>query len=125
MNDHTPDTVGLDISKAHLDVHRRTSGDSARFANDAAGFEALTAWLGDTAAWVVTLPLAQGASLGSLQGQEVLVGRLVRQRCMRAFVVVEELLAREAGSDGLDGQRTVVESPENPDQRTKSTGLTA
>ena len=38
MNDHTPDTVGVDISKAHLDVHRRASGDSARFANDAAGF---------------------------------------------------------------------------------------
>ena len=26
MNDHTPDTVGVDISKAHLDVHRRASG---------------------------------------------------------------------------------------------------
>ena len=36
-----------------LDVHRRASGDSAQFANDTAGFEALASWLGDTEAWVV------------------------------------------------------------------------
>ena len=29
MSDHTPDTIGVDISKAHLDVHRRSTGESA------------------------------------------------------------------------------------------------
>lgn len=53
MDDHTPDTVGVDISKAHLDAHRRSTGESARFANEAAGFEELAAWIGDTAALLV------------------------------------------------------------------------
>ena len=53
MDDHTPDTVGVDISKAHLDAHRRSTGESARFANEAAGFEELAAWIGDPAALLV------------------------------------------------------------------------
>ena len=53
MNDHTPDTIGVDISKAHLDVHRRSTGESARFANAAAGFDELAAWVGDCTALVV------------------------------------------------------------------------
>ena len=53
MDDHTPDTVGADISKAHLDVHRRSTGESARFANEADGFEELAAWIGDPAALLV------------------------------------------------------------------------
>ena len=36
-----------------LDVHRRSTGESARFANAAAGFEELAAWVGDSAALVV------------------------------------------------------------------------
>jgi hypothetical protein len=27
------DSIGIDISKAHLDVHRLTTGDAAQFAN--------------------------------------------------------------------------------------------
>ena len=53
MDDHTPDTVGVDISKAHLDGHRRSTGESVRFANDADGFEELAAWVGDPAVLVV------------------------------------------------------------------------
>ena len=41
MTNHTPNTVGVDISKAHLDVHQHPSGRTARFSNDDAGFEAL------------------------------------------------------------------------------------
>ena len=51
INDHTPDTVGVDVSKAHLDVHRRATGESARFANDDDGFEALAAWIGTSLSW--------------------------------------------------------------------------
>ncbi len=53
MSDHTPDTIGVDISKAHLDVHRRSTGESARFANAATGFDELAAWVGDCTALVV------------------------------------------------------------------------
>ncbi len=53
MNDHTPNTVGVDISKAHLDAHRLRSAEAARFANDPAGIEALAAWIGASASRVV------------------------------------------------------------------------
>ena len=39
-------TVGIDISKAHLDAHRLADGRSARFDNDPAGFRALIDWIG-------------------------------------------------------------------------------
>ena len=46
MNNHTPNTVGIDISKAHLDAHELPSQRAARFANDAAGIRRLTEWIG-------------------------------------------------------------------------------
>ena len=49
MTNHTPNTVGVDISKAHLDAHQLPSGRTAQFTNDAAGFEALAAWIGPEA----------------------------------------------------------------------------
>ena len=39
-------TVGIDISKAHLDAHRLADGHSAQFDNDPAGFRALIDWIG-------------------------------------------------------------------------------
>lgn len=42
------DSIGIDISKAHLDVHRVKTGASARFGNDPTGFKALKRWIGDT-----------------------------------------------------------------------------
>jgi transposase len=42
----TKDTIGIDISKDHLDAHRMSDGASRRFANDQAGHKALIAWLG-------------------------------------------------------------------------------
>ena len=38
-------TVGVDISKTHLDVYVVPAGQAARFPNDAAGFKALIAWI--------------------------------------------------------------------------------
>ena len=43
MSDHTPNTVGVDISKAHLDAHALPSGRAERFANNAAGIRKLAA----------------------------------------------------------------------------------
>ena len=39
------DTIGVDISKDHLDVHRLADGASRRFANDKSGHKALVKWL--------------------------------------------------------------------------------
>ena len=38
-------TVGIDISKTHLDAYMAPTGKAARFTNDAAGFNALIAWI--------------------------------------------------------------------------------
>jgi transposase len=42
----TNDTIGVDISKDHLDAHRMSDGASRRFANDEHGHRALLKWLG-------------------------------------------------------------------------------
>ena len=39
------DTIGVDISKDHLDAHRLGDGESRRFANDKSGHEAFVKWL--------------------------------------------------------------------------------
>jgi len=41
----TKTTIGIDISKATLDVHRLSDGDAMQFSNDGAGFRALERWL--------------------------------------------------------------------------------
>lgn len=40
-------TIGVDISKAHLDVYRLPDKASRRFTNDKAGLKALVKWLGE------------------------------------------------------------------------------
>ena len=42
MTDHT---IGVDISKSHLDVFRLEDGAAQRFDNSAAGFRSLIKWL--------------------------------------------------------------------------------
>jgi transposase len=39
------DSIGIDVSKDHLDVYALGEGRAARFGNDAAGFRKLKAWL--------------------------------------------------------------------------------
>lgn len=41
----TSDSIGVDISKDHLDVHRLSDGAVARFPNTSGGFRALAVWL--------------------------------------------------------------------------------
>lgn len=43
----TDNTIGVDISKSHLDVFRLEDGAAQRFDNSAAGFRALVKWLGN------------------------------------------------------------------------------
>ena len=106
MNDHTPDTVGVDISKAHLDVHRRASGDSARFTNDAAGFEALASWLGDTAAWVVY----ESTGPWHRAFEEALAGRL-RLACVNAMRArrFAQAMGQEAKTDAADARVLAIQ----------------
>lgn len=52
----TNDTIGVDISKDHLDAHRMSDGSSRRFANDNAGHQALMNWLGEPEARIVYEP---------------------------------------------------------------------
>ncbi len=42
MNDHS---IGIDISKSHLDAHRLGDGAAARFSNSPKGFRDLATWL--------------------------------------------------------------------------------
>jgi transposase len=51
-----PSTIGVDISKGSLDVHRLPDGASRRFGNDKAGYRSLIAWLGADVARVVFEP---------------------------------------------------------------------
>ena len=43
----TNGTIGVDISKDHLDAHRMSDGASHRFANDENGHQAFLKWLGE------------------------------------------------------------------------------
>ncbi len=45
----TNHTIGIDISKAHLDAYAAPEGRAARFWNDAAGFQKLIGWIGPEA----------------------------------------------------------------------------
>jgi transposase len=47
------DTIGIDISKDTLDVHRQSDGRHARFGNDRAGLAALRRWIGKAPVRVV------------------------------------------------------------------------
>ena len=42
------DTIGVDVSKDHLDAHRLADGATRRFANDKGGHKALIKWLTET-----------------------------------------------------------------------------
>lgn len=43
----TNNTIGVDISKDHLDAHRMSDGAARRFANDRHGHQALLTWVGE------------------------------------------------------------------------------
>lgn len=45
MKKMTDVTIGVDISKARLDVHRLSDGTAVQFGNDKAGFRAMRCWL--------------------------------------------------------------------------------
>ena len=42
------DTIGVDVSKDHLDAHRLADGATRRFANTKGGHKALIKWVAET-----------------------------------------------------------------------------
>ena len=52
----THHTIGIDISKAHLDAYAAPAGRTARFSNDAAGLRKLIAWIGPEAGRIAYEP---------------------------------------------------------------------
>lgn len=52
----TNDTIGIDISKDHLDAYRMSDGKSRRFTNDKTGHRALVNWGGQSGVRVVYEP---------------------------------------------------------------------
>ena len=42
-------TIGVDISKAHLDAHRLPDGEARQFSNDKRGMKAFIGWIGEGA----------------------------------------------------------------------------
>ena len=101
MGNDTRDAVGVDISKAHLDVHRLNTGEAARFGNDAAGFEALAAWIGSSADEVVY----ESTGPWHRAFEEALVERLplTRVNALRARRFAQAM-GQEAKTDKADAQ---------------------
>ena len=52
----TTDTIGVDISKDHLDAYRMSDGGSRRFTNDRTGHTAFVGWLNQPVARIVYEP---------------------------------------------------------------------
>ena len=98
MGDHTLNTVGVDISKAHLDAHALPSGRAERFANNAAGIRKLAAWAGATD-WVV----CESTGPWHRALEEALAGELPLSRvnAMRARRFAQAL-GQEAKTDAVD-----------------------
>ena len=118
MRENTPNMVGVDISKSHLDAHRLRTGEAARFGNDAAGFEELAGWIGaaDRVVYEATgryhrafeeaLVRDRVAALNRQKGLRV---ALLRRQCRRRLeqngrqlkAVDAEIARTLAGDDGL------------------------
>ena len=99
MNDHSPDAVGVDISKTHLDAWR--PDEAKRFGNDAKGFEDFAAWVAPVDALVVY----ESTGHYHRDFEEALAGRLrlARVNAARARQFARALGA-EAKTDAADAR---------------------
>jgi transposase len=93
--------VGVDVSKSHLDIHVRPDGTARRFANTAAGHQAVVAFLTPLGPTRVVLEATGGyqrAVAGALADAGLPV-RVVNPAWVRAFATA---LGRLAKTDALD-----------------------
>ena len=98
MSDHTSNTVGVDISKAHLDAHALPSGRAARFSNDAAGFKKLAAWAGPAECVVYESTGPWHRALEEALAGELPLSRVNALRARR----FAQALGQEAKTDAVD-----------------------
>ncbi len=115
-------TVGVDISKTHLDAYMAPQGKAARFTNDAAGFHSLLAWIEQPPACLAYEPtgpwhrafeqalLAAGLSLAR-------VNPLQARRFAQA-------LGRRVKTDAVDAQALAHMAAACPLRRTQATSRT-
>lgn len=99
--DETDFFVGIDVSKAALDVHVRPGDTRERFDNDAAGWEALVSWLEPVGVVRVALEATGGyerGAAGALRGMGYRV-HVVNPRRVREFARAGGYLAK---TDRLD-----------------------
>ncbi len=91
-------TIGVDISKDHLDAHRMSDGASQRFANDKQGHQAFLKWLhGDRVVYEPTGPYHRALERRLAAAGKALVK--VNPRQARRFA---EATGRLAKTDRLD-----------------------
>ena len=98
MGDHTRNSVGVDVSKAHLDARRLPDGEGRRFANDAKGFKELAAWAGGT-----DVVVYESTGHCHRDFEEALAGRLplARVNAMRARRFAQAV-GKQAKTDAVD-----------------------
>jgi transposase len=93
-------SIGIDVSKDHLDVHRLPDGASRRFDNAPKGHKALIAWIGATPARVVYEPTGPyHRKLETALAQAGMPIVKVNPRQARRFAEATGQLAK---TDGLD-----------------------
>ena len=82
MSTPLPQTIGIDISKKHLDTHAHPCGDTRQFANTAAGFAALLKWIRQ---WQIERIAYEATGVYHLAFEQALAGYpLVRINPLRA-----------------------------------------
>ena len=101
MHHHTPNTIGVDISKAHLDAHELPTGRAAQFENNAAGITKFGKWIPpdvDCVVYESTGPYHRAL-------EETLAGTLplarVNAACARRFA---QAMGQEAKTDAVDAK---------------------
>ena len=86
-------TIGVDISKDALDIHRLSDGVSRRFGNDKAGHRALIAWIGGDGSRLAAASMAvlYSGILRSIErrGYDVFGGEIKLSAAQRARGVVD------------------------------------
>ncbi len=101
MKDHTPTTVGVDISKAHLDAHELPTGRAERFGNNAAGITKMARWISPDVVCVVYE--STGAYHRALE--EALAGSLPLTRVNAARARrFAQAIGQDAKTDAVDAK---------------------
>ena len=95
--------IGVDVSKAQLDVHAHVRGERAAYSNDEAGLEQLIGWLRAFEVQLVVLEASGGYErlAAALLTQAGFAVAVVNPRQVRAFAIASGVLAK---TDAVDAR---------------------